>query len=167
MKREAAPIALEPTASPNAAPAVRLGRVVDVRDGAPLVDFPGNAAGPLPARSLVALDPDALRDAARSGREVALLFDGGDPGRPIIVGVVQSATPALDAVLEGTVSEVPEVATVDGRQVVLEGRDEVVLRCGPASITLRRDGRIVLRGAYVETHASGTNRIKGAFVKIN
>jgi len=56
---------------------------------------------------------------------------------------------------------------VDGKRVVLEGDQEVVLRCGDASITLRRDGKIVLRGAYIETTATGLNRIRGGSVKIN
>jgi len=51
--------------------------------------------------------------------------------------------------------------------VVLEAEQEVVLRCGDASITLRRDGKVVLRGAYVETRAKGLNRIRGGSVKIN
>jgi len=58
-------------------------------------------------------------------------------------------------------------ARLDGKRIVLEAHDEIVLRCGEASITLRRDGRLVVRGAYVETRASGVNRIKGGAVKIN
>jgi hypothetical protein len=61
----------------------------------------------------------------------------------------------------------PVEARVDGKRVVLEGEDEVVLRCGDASITLRRDGKVMIRGAYVETQAKGVNRIKGGSVKIN
>ena len=51
--------------------------------------------------------------------------------------------------------------------MVLEGKREIVLKCGEASITLRSDGRMMLRGAYVETYAKGVNRIKGGSVKIN
>ena len=58
-------------------------------------------------------------------------------------------------------------ALVDGKRVVIDAEDEVVLRCGKASITLRRNGRIVIRGTYVETRAEGTNRIKGGSVQIN
>ena len=32
---------------------------------------------------------------------------------------------------------------------------------------LRRDGKIAIRGVNVETRAAGTNRLKGATVKIN
>lgn len=56
---------------------------------------------------------------------------------------------------------------VDDKRIEIEGQDEVVLRCGKASITLRRNGRVVIRGTYVESRASGTNRIKGSSVLIN
>ena len=67
----------------------------------------------------------------------------------------------------GVTSAEPRTAVLDGKRGVLEGEDEVVLRCGEASITLRRNGKIVIRGAYVESHAAGTNRIKGGSVRIN
>jgi hypothetical protein len=56
---------------------------------------------------------------------------------------------------------------VRGRRLEIEGTDEVVLRCGEASITLRRNGRVVMRGTYVESRSKGTNRIKGGVVLIN
>jgi hypothetical protein len=49
----------------------------------------------------------------------------------------------------------------------IEACDELELRCGKASITLRRNGRVVVRGTYVETYSQGTNRIKGATVEFN
>lgn len=55
----------------------------------------------------------------------------------------------------------------DNKRVEIEGQDEVVLRCGKASITLRRNGRVVIRGAYIESRSEGTNRIKGGHVLIN
>jgi hypothetical protein len=42
-----------------------------------------------------------------------------------------------------------------------------VLRCGEGSITLTRDGKIVLRGKHIVTHASGVNRIRGGSVELN
>jgi hypothetical protein len=146
---------------------VRVGVLVDVAAGVPFVELPGS--GRVRARSMVPVDGAALA-AAGGRREVVLLFEDGDLARPIVAGFLEPevATPALDAVLAGAAdAAIPDVAEVDGRRVVLEGKDEVVLRCGKASITLRRDGKIVLRGAYVETHAEGTNRIKGGTVKIN
>ena len=58
-------------------------------------------------------------------------------------------------------------ADVDGKRVRIVAQDEIVLECGQASITLRRNGRVIIRGTYVETHSEGTNRIKGAQVRIN
>jgi hypothetical protein len=149
---------------------VRVGVLADIAGGAPWVEFPGSG-GPVRARSMVPLEPAAVAGGARP--EVVLLFEEGDAARPIVAGLLEPevATPALDAVLADRETArragLPEIAEVDGERVVLEGKEEVVLRCGDASITLRRDGRIVVRGQYVETHAAGTNRIKGATVKIN
>jgi hypothetical protein len=56
---------------------------------------------------------------------------------------------------------------VDNTRIEIEGQDEVVLRCGKASITLRRNGRVIIRGTYVESRSTGTNRIKGGSVLIN
>jgi len=140
--------------------------------GQALVDFAGNTRGPLPARATVAMDPEAD---ALAGRQVLLLFEEGDPARPLVVGLLQepSDTPNLDLILES--ADLPEEeedaalpeARVDGRRVVLEGKDEVVLRCGKATITLRRNGRIVIRGTYLVSRSGGVNRIKGGSVQIN
>ncbi|ADO68917.1 DUF5107 domain-containing protein [Stigmatella aurantiaca] len=46
----------------------------------------------------------------------------------------------------------PMEAHVDGKRVVIDGQDEIVLRCGQASITLRRNqrpGRHSVRGLRV------------------
>ena len=58
-------------------------------------------------------------------------------------------------------------ADIDGRRVRIVAKDEIVLECGNASITLRRNGRIIIKGTYVETCSEGTNRIKGGQVRIN
>lgn len=76
----------------------------------------------------------------------------------VVTQVVESNGPNL--------STVPELV-VDGERKQIEGLKEIVLRCGKASITLSNNGRITIRGAYVETRASGTNRIKGGAVLIN
>jgi hypothetical protein len=139
------------------------------KPGAVVVEFEGN--GPLAARSVVALDDVAIRDALMTRQPVVLLFENGDTNLPIIVGLVP---PDPGAVLLGSLLHAPAAALakptearVDGKRVVLEGAEEVVLRCGDASITLRRDGKLVLRGAYIETTATGLNRIRGGSVKIN
>jgi hypothetical protein len=158
----------------------RVGWIAGVGAGALLVDFPGNRRGPLPARATIVIDAPSAAAAAATRREALLVFEDGDPARPIVVGLLAPPIQTLvDLVLdagaghEGGNPQTPgpagtPIATIaDGKHVVVEGEDEVVLRCGEASITLRRNGKVVIRGAYVESHASGTNRIKGGSVRIN
>jgi hypothetical protein len=153
---------------------VKVGRLAPgCKTGALLVDFEGNTAGPLAARSVVAFDEAAIRQALMGRQQVVLLFENQDPRLPIIVGLLAPDTGAalLGSLLQAPVSApVPPRQTearVDGKRVVVEGEHEVVLRCGEASITLRRDGKVLLRGAYIETTAKGLNRIRGGSVKIN
>jgi hypothetical protein len=144
----------------------------------PLVDFADNPAGPLRARTTVSLDATTIERAVVTGQNAVLAFENGDLRLPIVTGLVQTelaATPfqelliATRAAVSGprTGKAAPVEARLDGERVVLEGKKEILLKCGEASITLRSDGRMVLRGAYVETYAKGLNRIKGGSVKIN
>ncbi|KIG12828.1 hypothetical protein DB30_00991 [Enhygromyxa salina] len=132
-----------------------------VEDGVALVNFPGNSRGPMPARWLAQIDVQALLSTAPPGHELLLVFEGGRCELPVVVGVLAPVelNPALDA-------QADELS-VDGRRIELEADDELVLRCGKASLTLRRNGRVVLRGVQVETRASGRTRITGATVEIN
>ena len=157
----------------NSAPLLgpRVGWLAASPPGSFLVDFDGNRLGPLPARTTVPLTGEQLQQAIASLQGVVLMFENGDPSLPLIMGLVQtvSATPLVDAILENIPAPAPLEATVDGtpRIVEIEGQEEIVLRCGQASITLRRNGKILIRGVQVETRASGTNRIKGGSVQIN
>jgi hypothetical protein len=42
-----------------------------------------------------------------------------------------------------------------------------VLKCGNASITLTKAGKILVEGTYVSNRSSGVMRIKGGSVQIN
>lgn len=137
-------------------------------EGSPLVDFPGNPAGALPAKMVAAAQTENLAEAARSRREVALLFDRGDPLRPILLGILAIPTSnRTESEKVEAAPPLPEFVEVDGKRVCIEGKDEIVLRCGEACITLRRNGKIIIRGAYLESHSSGTNRMKGAVISFN
>ena len=139
--------------------------------GALKVDYPGNRGGAREARSTVPLDAATITRAVASKRGVLLLFENGDPALPVAIGLVDET--AGGALLGQLLSKpaaqagTPVEARLDGKRVVLEGKEEVVLRCGEASITLRRDGKVMVRGTYIETQAKGLNRIKGGSVKIN
>jgi hypothetical protein len=151
---------------------VRIGRLATgSTPGALLVDFDGNPAGPLSARSVVALDEAAIQRAIAARQPVVLLFETAT--LPIVVGLVapEPGAAMLGALLqqpaEKPIAQESIEARVDGKRVVIEGAQEVMLRCGDASITLRPDGKVILRGAYIETTATGVNRIRGGSVKIN
>jgi hypothetical protein len=150
-------------------PSARIGYIVGVSpEGGPLVEFEGGVRA-VPALTMVSAPRQTFEHAAAVRQQVVLLFDGGDPLRPIVAGFLAAAPQAADGAgtLEGALPAVPDVAEVDGKRVCIEGKDEIVLRCGEASITLRRNGRLVIKGAYVESHSRGTNRIKGGTVQIN
>ena len=144
---------------------VTLGRLVELGErGEAVVDFSDNPARrPLEARSIVSVE------AAHVGREVALLFEGGDVEKPVIMGFIRSSPSPAENYRKPVSAEtaLPVSTEVDGERIVFDANQEIVLRCGSASITLTRAGKILLRGKYVLSRSSGVNRIKGGSVQIN
>jgi len=123
-----------------------------------LVSIPGLAHEIVAARSTVPL----LRE--HTGATVVVLFDRGDVRRPIVVGVLQDPRTTLQP------APVPAPlvsAQVDDQRIVLAAEREIVLKCGEASITLTRAGKVLIKGRYVLSGSSGYNKIKGAVVDIN
>lgn len=165
-----------PVKPSNVAPGeVVLGTMTGIgSDGSPQVDYVDNPSG----RSVAAISTvSATRE--HINRQVALLFSDGDYSKPVIVGFVHSP---LYAMLDKTLEQGPEaasetdddehvsgqdVAHVDGDRVVIEGKNEVVLKCGESSITLTRAGKILIRGKYLLNRSSGVNRILGGSVQVN
>jgi len=49
----------------------------------------------------------------------------------------------------------------------VSAKEQLVLRCGKASITLTKAGKIVIDGAYISCRSSGVYRIKGGSVQLN
>jgi len=147
---------------PDATRGVTIGTLIGFSGaGYPLIDLVHAAS--VAARSVVPLDTEAI------GRDVALLFEGGDPSRPMVIGVIQPPMPSLSAEGDAEPSAQPSPLEVeaDGKRVVLAGTHEVVLRCGKSSIQLLSDGTIRIRGTNVLSRASATNRIRGGNVQIN
>lgn len=125
-------------------------------DGTPLVVFPGNPVdGAVPARTLARLLPGDI------GAEVALLFEGGAPGRPLVIGRL------LRPDLPPEPRAAPVQVVKDGQRLELTAEREITLRCGKASITLTRAGKVLINGAYVSSRSSGVNKIKGGSVQLN
>jgi len=120
--------------------------------GEPLIDYPGNPLGNcLRSRSVSILTKQD------QGRQVALLFEDGDPCRPLIMGLIESSTSNQHQVS----------ANVDGETLRLTAKRQIVLQCGEASITLTRAGKVLIRGKYVLSRSSGINMVKGGIIRLN
>jgi type VI secretion system secreted protein VgrG len=61
----------------------------------------------------------------------------------------------------------PPDVEVDSEALTLSANREIVIRCGEASITLTRAGKILVKGKYLLGRSSGVNRIKGGSVQIH
>lgn len=147
-----------PNTAPRTANGIATGRFDSVaEDGTPLVSIAAWGLYGIAARTLAPAAP------SRIGEAVALGFESGDPLRPIILGfMLAPAAPEPD------VEEVPAIdALIDGERVVLTAEHEIELRCGDAALILSADGRIQLRGTYITSHASATQRILGGSVNVN
>lgn len=140
---------------------------------------PGVVVGELVAladdgRTPLVVDPSAPEAAARRartvvdlhaahiGRQIVLMFEQGDPARPIVMGVLQGEAGWPLAERPAQV----EVAA-DGERMVVSAKEQLVLRCGKASITLTKAGKVLVEGSYVLSRSIGENRIRGASVQIN
>lgn len=115
---------------------------------------PGTAA--IAARSTIDLHGKHI------GQQVVLMFEGNDPEKPIIMGVLQGK--------EGwPIDQRPNQVEVDvdGERMIVTAKEQLVLRCGKASITLTKAGKVLIKGSYVLSRSSGVNRIKGGSVQLN
>lgn len=122
----------------------------------PLVTYPGQAGtAALPARAILDIHGQHI------GRQVVLMFAEGNLRRPIVMGCLTAQ--------EGWPLEQPGQVEVDadGERLIVTAKEQLVLRCGKASITLTKAGKVLINGAYVSSRSSGVNRIKGGSVQLN
>lgn len=138
-------------------PSVILGELLALADdgSTPLVMHPAHP-GALRARSTIDLH------GAHIGRQVVLVFEHGDPLRPIVTGVLRDAAVAVPESAPGQVE-----IDADGRCMQVSAREQLVLRCGKASITLTKAGKVLIDGSYVLSRSTGVNRLKGGSVQVN
>lgn len=122
---------------------IYIARVSGFHEKTPLIEIP-NFIQSVPAFAVTC--PLSLEDA---GSIVAVVFDCGNPQRPIVLGKV--------------VTNLGQT----GKGATLTSEQEISLRCGKASLTLSANGDIVIRGNNVTSRASHTNRIRGGNVQIN
>ncbi|MBX6362549.1 MAG: hypothetical protein IRZ00_01665 [Gemmatimonadetes bacterium] len=137
----------------SAGPVAR-GRILGVADdGALMVGCDADGTEPVPC--------DVLRtgrapvELAAGDVVLVLLPLGGEP-RGVILGRVEP----YGAATEAAGGDAPD-------ELVLEARRNLTLRCGEGSITLREDGKVLIKGKDLVSHAQRVNRIKGGAVSIN
>jgi hypothetical protein len=81
-----------------------------------------------------------------------------DDERGILLGRVGPSVGLLpEAIPE---EEMPE-------ELVIEASKSVTLRVGDGSITIREDGKVLIKGKDLVSHAQRMNRIRGGAVSIN
>lgn len=161
---EFATLTSTPVATLSAVPAVSAAAVTarfhgfDLEDRLLVSGTPSLPHEILAARSTVPLRRSDI------GSTVVLLFDGGDVRQPIVVGVVRDRQQAQE-----DVQQTAPLVTVhaDDDRFVVSAEREITFRCGEASITLTRAGKVIIEGAYIISQSSGYNKIKGAAVDIN
>lgn len=149
----------EPLAAPAPIQGVVVGELIGFRDEGrtPLVVYPGQPGGAaLASRATLDLRGEHV------GRQVVLMFEGGDPLRPIAIGCLrrEEAWPLPEQ--PGQVE-----VDADGERLIVTAKEQVVIRCGKASITLTRAGKVLIQGEYVLSRSAGVNRVKGGSVQLN
>jgi hypothetical protein len=138
---------------------VVVGRLVAFKeDGTvPLVIYDGQpTSAALPARSTLDLHGSHV------GRQVVLIFENGDPQKPLVLGCLNDPHARTPLERPGSVD-----IDADGERLVISAKEQLVLRCGKASITLTRSGKVLLHGSYVSNRSTGVLRLKGGSVQIN
>jgi len=138
---------------------VIIGELIGMTDegSTPLVVYsgqPGTAA--LQARATVDLH------GAHIGRQVVIMFEAKNLAKPIIMGVLREGE---GWPLEQRPDQVE--VDVDGERMIVNAKEQLVLKCGKASITLTKAGKVLIKGKYVLSRSSGVNRIKGGSVQLN
>lgn len=122
---------------------------------ADLVCLPGEIVA---ARTIVSLRRDMIGD------QLLIAFENGDVQRPIILGVIHGPQHQAAALSFGQGSM---NAKVDDERIEIKAEREIVLKCGDASITLTRAGKVIIKGNYILSRSTGYNKIKGAAIDIN
>ena len=128
---------------------VVVGEVVSRQpDGTLFVTYPKNTHGPLQART--------LQEEVFCGAKVLLAFEMSAPGRPIILGIVHDRARVQGRTIH-----------FEADRIVLTANNELSLQCGESSIEARSSGVIHVKGKDVVSHATRTNKVRGATVRIN
>ena len=166
---------------------VVIGHLLGVNDnGEPLISYDDETA----RKPLVALNALSIEDVESIQSfplQVIVTFEA-DNGQAVISGLVKRTLFSMDVLArksnrhdakdsslksqENITKTLPSTlnplhAEIDGKKIVLSGKEEILLQCGKSSILMRRDGKIVIKGDNITSRSSSQNKIKGSSVSIN
>lgn len=113
------------------------------------VEFSENTAGePVAAKSIIELSKLDINE------EVILMFENEEAHKPVIMGKVKKSYQDLKVEIDGDVKKI-------------KAKEELLLQCGDASILLRKDGKVVIKGVDIISRARKNNKIKGGSIRLN
>jgi hypothetical protein len=120
------------------------------------------------AKLVYGLDMLKLAEYIKIGGEVLVVFENGDPNKPIIIALMEDPEESisLEEKLEEKKAD-PIAAVVEHNRVNIKAEDEIHLTCGESQIILRKDGKIIVKGKNILSRAKEKNKIKGGSVSIN
>jgi hypothetical protein len=154
-----------------------IGKVTSINDnGNPLIAY-NEATQVLPIEALTTVP---LNDSS-VGKDVAISFAQNQGGIPIVMGVIRRL---LDDVISQQENTMPLAADdentnllsaetgkpeiiVDGNKLELSAADEITLRCGKSSITLNKNGKILIKGEHMLNRTAGSYKIKSGSIQLN
>lgn len=117
---------------------------------------------PREARILSNITRNELVRVSAEDREVIVVFAHEKPEEPVIIGIIENILEELVCM-----DEASHETFVDGERVVIRAEKEIALICGEGSITISKNGKIVVRGTDIVSRASGLNKIKGSGIEFN
>lgn len=81
------------------------------------------------------------------------MFEGAELMAPVVMGVVRDGEgwPFVERLGQVDVD-------ADGEQLIVTAKERLVLRCGEASITLTRVGKVLIEGEYIVSRARRASR---------
>jgi hypothetical protein len=140
----------------------RVGHLAGIDDEGRVLFRASQGGEPFPVAIAVPISDGVVARAARTG-ERALVVRVGASDDWMLVGLVRERLPQrVRSAGPGDVE-----VRLDGDKLVFEAERAIELRCGHSSLTLRKDGKIVLKGDYVVSASRGPNKIRGATISLN
>jgi len=128
-----------------------------------------NGQEAIPARSIVQWPSVKTARECLVDQQVLLCPVDGNRSDTIILGVIQTT------VVDGELADSQEPKSLAAKNSSVQkpktldicATNEISIRCGKSTITLRADGTVVVKGNKLISRAARSNKIKGPSVHIN